>query len=588
MVPVQVIIDPYSKKIETFKGKSLLELILSLNKDINVSCGGNGTCGKCLIQNLSPKDSLNKLTEREKEVLTSEEIGDGYRLACQCTIQSDLYIRMTEKILGYPFKKAQILSTQNEDFIKKPIVNRLKARTTNMDMEYGIAFDLGTTTIVGYLVDLQSGNIISTDSMFNPQIIIGEDVISRIAFAEKSKANTLQMQKLIKNAFNRIMSNLLESQKIPGKLISEIIVVGNTAMHHLFFAFPVRTLGRSPYLPAISTALSINNEELALDMIAPTVKIYSPPIIAGFVGGDTIADIIAVRQDQLPMNVLMVDIGTNGELTLGGRKGILAASVAAGPAFEGAQITFGMRGETGAIERVKIDPITLIPEIEVIGDTTPIGLCGSAIIDIVAEMLRSTIITRSGNFNKKLRDNPNYPRIRKGKTGYEYLIHSSKFPATYKFTRSNSAESTLPNFELYITQGDIREIQKAKGAFLSGALVLLQEKSLISTDLDQIFIAGAFGSYLHKENAKFIGLIPELRLDLIHQLGNAAGAGAVNLLVNNDLKNIANNIAKEVKYIELANSPQFPRIFAESMIFPHKNLKLFPSLKEEYQNLPYR
>ncbi|MHA1674373.1 MAG: ASKHA domain-containing protein [Promethearchaeota archaeon] len=600
MPSFQLIIDPYSRKLVLDEGSSLLDAIMELKLEINASCGGIGTCGKCLIQNLSIEDSLSKLTEKEKKILTPDQITQGYRLACQTQIMGDSYIRLTEKILGKAYKKAQIMITQNDSLIKEPIVKRSTSAISTIsdnESEYGFAFDLGTTTIVGYLVDLKSGIIMATDSMFNPQITIGEDVISRIAYAEKSKQNTAKIQNLVIKAFNQIITNILKQEKIQTRNISELVLVGNTAMHHLFFGFPVGTLGRSPYLPAIKEALYKNNSEIFFEQLEPEskirlseeTKIYSPPIIAGFVGGDTVADIIAVRQDQYETNVLMVDIGTNGEMTLGNKKsGILAASVAAGPAFEGAQITFGMRGETGAIERINIDPHTLIPEIEVIGNTTPIGLCGSAIIDIVAEMLRSKIITRSGNINKEFRENSNFPRIRKGKVGYEYIIHSSDLPAKFNFPLTENTDSGPKEIEIYITQGDIREIQKAKGAFLSGALVLLDDKSQTAANLDQILIAGAFGTYLHKENAKFIGLIPEIPLDKIHQLGNAAGAGAVRLLLNEDLKREADEIAKCVQYIELANSPKFPRIFAESMIFPHRNLDLFPSLKSEYEDLPYR
>ncbi len=593
----QIIIDPYSRKLVVNEGTLLLDAIMELNLEINASCGGIGTCGKCLIQNLSTEDSLSTLTEKEKKILTLDQISQGYRLACQTQIMGDAYIRLTEKILGKAYKKAQIMITQNDSLIKEPIVKRPTSALSDSEVEYGFAFDLGTTTIVGYLVDLKSGKIIATDSMFNPQITIGEDVISRIAFAEKSKKNTAKIQNLVINAFNQIIDNLMKHEKLQSKNISELVVVGNTAMHHLFFGLPVSALGRSPYLPAIKEALYKTNSKIFFERLesesrlrlSEETKIYTPPIIAGFVGGDTVADIIAVRQDKYPTNVLMVDIGTNGEMTLGDEKnGIIAASVAAGPAFEGAQITFGMRGETGAIERIVIDPRTLIPEIEVIGNTTPIGLCGSAIIDIIAEMLRSKIITRSGNFNKEYRENSNYPRIRKGKAGYEYIIHSSELPAKFNFVLNGNSDTTQQNIEIFITQGDIREIQKAKGAFLSGALVLLDEKSQTVADLDQILIAGAFGTYLHKENAKFIGLIPEIPLGRIYQLGNAAGAGAVRLLLNEDLKREADEIAKGVQYIELANSPKFPRIFAESMIFPHRNLDLFPSLKSEYQDLPYR
>ncbi|MHA1510587.1 MAG: 2Fe-2S iron-sulfur cluster-binding protein, partial [Promethearchaeota archaeon] len=268
MPPYYLIIDPYSRRIEVNEGDYLLDGIMELNLEINASCGGIGSCGKCLIQNLSSIDSLSKITEKEKKILSVDQISQGYRLACQTRIMGDSYIRLTEKIMGKTFKKAQILITQNDSLIKKPIIKRPTSTFSGMEKEFGIAFDLGTTTIVGYLVDLKSGKITATDSMFNPQIIIGEDVISRIAFAQKSSENSVKIQNLVKNSFNRIISNLRKQEEIKTKNITEIVIVGNTAMHHLFFGFQVDTLGKSPYSPATKKALWKTNNEILLEKIS--------------------------------------------------------------------------------------------------------------------------------------------------------------------------------------------------------------------------------------------------------------------------------------------------------------------------------
>lgn len=579
-------VDPFSKALTVSHGKSILECLIDLHLDVNASCGGVGNCGKCVIQRLSEEKSLGPITEKERGQFSEAQIAQGYRLACQATIQGDAFIHLTETFLGRAKKKAQILTAPNEYLRQLQPTLHLKPRLPDQAPEYGIAFDLGTTTIVGYLVELHTGETLAIHSLFNPQITLGEDVISRIGYAEKSPENTDQTQKLVIYAFDQIIAHLLQETQITSLEVKKIVVVGNTAMHHLFFKLPVNTLGRSPYSPAVTEAWQVLNEEIGLSNIELSTPIYSPPLIAGFVGADTTADILAVRQDLLPSNTLMIDIGTNGELTLGGAdSGIIAVSVAAGPAFEGAQITFGMRGETGAIERIKIDPESLEPEIEVIGNTNPMGLCGSAIIDIVAEMLRAKIITRSGNFNKAFRNPQIFPRIRQGTTGWEYIIHSQELPAIQKELIPDEYQKDL---EIYITQGDIREIQKAKGAFLSGALLLLQAKNQQITDLDQILIAGAFGTYLHKENAKFIGLIPDIDIDRIHQLGNAAGEGAKLLVLSDELREVAKKIGHDVQYYELANSPDFGTTFANSMIFPHRNLDLFPSLKAAYEHLPFR
>jgi uncharacterized 2Fe-2S/4Fe-4S cluster protein (DUF4445 family) len=449
---------------------------------------------------------------------------------------------------------------------------------------YGIAFDIGTTTVVGYLLDLRQGRVLGVEAMLNPQTSIGEDIITRMDFVSKSEENTLKAQNLIHEAMNTIIEKLSIKADIEMMSIAEITIVGNTAMHHILFGLPVHFLGRNPFPPVIRESITIRNYHLNLKNLSKNSEIYSAPLIAGFVGGDTIADIIATKMHILKPMTLLIDIGTNGEMVLGNQEnGLKAASCAAGSALEGAHIRNGMRATNGAIELIKINPETWIPSVEVIGNKKPFGLCGSAIVDIIAEMIRAEIITRSGNFNKKSDKFQNHPRIRKRDDGYEYIICSPELI----LLDNNGAEIEASN-EIVFTQSDVREFQKAKGAFLSGARLLIESFDNEKVEIEQILIAGAFGTYIHKENALFIGLFPDIALDKIIQIGNAAGEGSKTLLMNTDLRVLAEELSHSVGYVEIAGNPNFQKEFAESMIFPHKNLDVFPSIESEYKDKPYR
>ena len=459
----------------------------------------------------------------------------------------------------------------------------LEAGDTSQEL-YGVAIDLGTTTIVGYLIDLKTGRNVAIESMLNPQTAIGDDIITRMTYVVENPDGMEKAQALVHDAVNLLIENLTTSAGTSMDKICEISIAGNTTMHHIFFSLPVDFLGRAPFPPVIKDSLSLHNYQLQLKNLDPNSEIYSPPNIGGYVGADVVADLIAARMDKMIPNTLLIDIGTNGELVLGNeQRGLWAASCAAGSALEGAHIKNGMRASSGSIEGIQIDPESWEPTIDVIGDINPMGICGSGIVDIVAELLKAKIITRSGNFDKK---NPRFesdPRIRRTDDGYEYVVHSWDTPAIF-----NTIDSESPQQEIVITQGDIREIQKAKGAFLSGARLLLNQEQAQNSELDQILIAGAFGNYIHKENAKFIGLIPDIDLTNIRQIGNAAGIGAQMLLMNTDLRRKADELSNKVKYVEIANLPEFQKEFGNSMIFPHRNLDEFPSLKDDYNSIPFR
>jgi uncharacterized 2Fe-2S/4Fe-4S cluster protein (DUF4445 family) len=463
------------------------------------------------------------------------------------------------------------------------LLQNLEAGDTSHEL-FGVAIDLGTTTIVGYLIDLRTGQIVAIESMLNPQTSIGEDIITRMNYVVDNPDGMKHAQGLVHEAISKLIENLTTTAQTNIDKINEISIAGNTTMHHIFFGLPVAYLGRAPYPPVMKDALSLHNFQLHLKHLDPYTEIYSPPNIGGFVGADVMADLIAARMDKMIPNTLLIDIGTNGELVLGNQmRGLWSASCAAGSALEGAHIHNGMRAASGAIEGIHIDPETWVPTFDIIGDNNPVGICGSGIVDVAAEMLRAKIITRSGNFNKNHPQFSDHPRIRKSDEGYEFVLHSLDTPAIF-----NSVDSEAADQEIIITQNDVREIQKAKGAFLAGArMLLLQEQTTIS-ELDQVLIAGAFGNYIHKENAKFIGLIPDIDLSNVRQIGNAAGIGAQMLLMNTDLRKIADTLSDQVKYVEIANLPEFQSDFANSMIFPHRSLDEFPSIKDEYESIPFR
>jgi uncharacterized 2Fe-2S/4Fe-4S cluster protein (DUF4445 family) len=454
---------------------------------------------------------------------------------------------------------------------------------------YGVAIDIGTTTVVGYLIDLTNGHIDAVESILNPQVSIGEDIITRLTYIQQHEDGLDHAQTLIKNAIDDLLARLVENVKATKDSIVEVCVAGNTAMHHIFFGFSTNYLGLAPYPPVIQQAISIRNYHYNFQNLDLNCEIYSLPNIAGFVGADVVAGIIATNLDLQENNSLLIDIGTNGELVLGCESlGLITASVAAGSALEGAHISNGMRGTIGAIETVKIDPKDWTPQIDVIGHMDPIGLCGSGIIDLVAELIRAGLVTRSGKFNTNHPNFNSHPRIRKGSNGYEYIIHSKKLPAKFLFTLKEGVKDIDSNREIVFTQDDLREVQKGKSAFLAGIRTLLKEQKTTLADLDQIFLAGAFGNYIKKENAHFIGLLPDIDLDRVHNVGNTSGIGAQIVLMNTNIRKRAEELYLKVKYVELADKESFQGEFARSMYFPHMDLDSFPSLKSHYEKVPER
>lgn len=458
-----------------------------------------------------------------------------------------------------------------------------------VETSYGAAVDIGSTTIALYLCDLTTGEILASESEMNPQIIYGEDVMSRIQYTisepdgleKQHKAVIQTLNQLVKQSVKSANKHFREKDNSPTSVnsdnpeqafdeqhtvsslqarndisvedILEVVFVGNTTMHHLLLNLPPTHLGRAPYVPAIHKAVDIKARELGLQ-INPSGNVHVLPTIASFIGADTSGVLIAEEPYKQNENWLIIDVGTNAELVLGNRNGLVCTSTPTGPALEGAHIEFGMRAAPGAIERVEIEATSLEPRYKIIGEDKwntgkAKGICGSAILDVVAEMFRTGILDGRGRFKRGLETQ----RVREEETGPEYVIAWAK--------------ETSIGRDITISLKDIRQIQLAKGALYVAARTLLKAVGLERPD--KLILAGGFGNYIDKTKAMVIGLIPDLPLEDVYAVGNAAGDGARIALLNVEKRHEASEVARSVRRYELPTDPEFQNQFMLAMNFPH-------------------
>lgn len=434
---------------------------------------------------------------------------------------------------------------------------------------FGLAVDIGTTTVAAYLCNLRNGQVVAADSMMNPQVVYGEDVMSRISWVMTNPQDGLKkLKEAITGGLNNLILSVAASVKIASEQIMEATVVGNTAMHHIFLGIDPQYLGLSPFPPAIHQSLNIKARDLNL-AIHPAANVHVLPVEAGFVGADNVGVLIAEAPYEQEEMVLIIDIGTNGELILGNKHRLLCSSCATGPALEGAHLQFGMRAAPGAIERVRIDPSTLGVQYKVIGlekwsghcspgEIQAKGICGSGIIEAVAEMFKAGILEKSGRFNGTLACD----RLRKAEKGYEFTIAR--------------AEETAIGRGITISIDDVRAVQLAKGAIYSGAKVMMN--ALGVKRLDKVVLAGAFGTAIDQERAMTLGMFPDCDLEKVVSIGNAAGDGARLALLNRKKREEADRVAREVEYVELTTDPKFTEEFVDALSFPHAK-DLFPHLE---------
>jgi len=424
---------------------------------------------------------------------------------------------------------------------------------------YGAAVDIGSTTVALYLCNLRTGELLAAESEMNPQIVYGEDVMSRIQYTIEHEDGLEKLHKAIISTLNKLLKQAAKTAKIMTEEILEMVLVGNSTMHHLVLNLPPKDLGLAPFVPAIHESIDIKARELGLH-INPSGNIHVLPTIASFVGADTSGMILAEEPHKQDENWLLIDVGTNAELVLGNRKRLVCTSTPTGPALEGAHVEYGMRAAPGAIERVHIDEKTLEPGYKIVGEEEwntgkAKGICGSAIIDAVAELFRTEIIDSRGRFKKELNttSSPKGKRVREGESGWEYVI--------------TWAEETSIGRDIPITQQDVRQIQLAKAALFTAARTLLKRSNLQSPD--KIILAGGFGSYIDKEKAMLIGLIPDCALENVYAVGNAAGDGARIALLNVEKRNEIDSVTRKVERFELPTDPEFQNQFMMATSFPH-------------------
>ncbi|NLN07867.1 MAG: DUF4445 domain-containing protein [Firmicutes bacterium] len=602
---------PGGQRLTVAAGTTLKEIMNAAGINFDFPCGGRGRCGKCKVLITA---GAGEPTAEDRKALSAEELAKGIRLACMTKVQSDLQVQfLSEKNIRHQIllsgldRKASVephlikryvevdkatvedmrtdwqrikdgLAAQGSDskadtarvvvirsipdllrsarhritavIYKNEILGLEQDNTTEKML--GIAFDIGTTTIAGYLMDLYTGKELAVTSTLNPQTQFGADVISRITHVNTHPNGLKDLHRAVTEAVNDLLGEAVKQAGVSRRDVYAAAVVGNTCMHHLFLGINPRDVALAPYVPVIAEPLVVDPWDVRLDM-NPAGKIFVLPNIAGFVGADTVGVLLATELDKSEEVKLVVDIGTNGEMALGNKDRILACSTAAGPAFEGAQITCGMRGASGAIDHVHF---TGDVNYSVIGNVEPLGICGSALLDTVAGLLETGLIDSRGRFKKP--EDITHPA---GRKLADRLITYNGSPA---FLLAGEAGSS----PIVVTQKDIRELKLAKGAIASGIRILIRNYGLKVEDVTEVLLAGAFGNYLNPHSACAIGLIPPELEGRIKMVGNAAGAGCKLALLSAGEYRRAAAVARNVEFVELGSDPAFINTFANSMLFP--------------------
>jgi uncharacterized 2Fe-2S/4Fe-4S cluster protein (DUF4445 family) len=531
--------EPIGRRGECPADRSLLEAAHRLGVDLVSLCGGKGTCHRCRVQVINGE--VSPPTKGEEEALSPQELDDGYRLACQTYPRSDCKLRVPSESLTAP-QRTQVDGIEVAVSPDPPVFTdhpELLSHSRH-NRHIGLALDIGTTKLAGYILDLDSGRTLTSRGVMNPQIAYGEDIIARLVYARKSPSDAKVLQKTVVDALNSMVADLCSEIGASSEEILEAVAVGNTAMHHLLLNLPIERLAVSPFEPSVQGAMDVKASDIGL-RIAPGACVHTLPNIAGFVGADHVAMLLATGITRSPDTVLALDIGTNTEVSLARNGESLCVSCASGPAFEGAHIKDGMRAAPGAIERVEIDENTV--EYQTIGGAAPAGICGSGILDALAQLYKIGVVSGRGRMG-------DHPRVREVNGKREFVLVSE--------------DERCGQPAITVTQDDVRELQLAKGAIRTGIDVLLQSAGCTERELDAVVIAGAFGSYIDVASASMIGMLPPLTTDKFRQVGNAAGTGARLALISRDKRYEANEIASGVRYVELGTYPDFMKIFVDA------------------------
>jgi len=633
----RITFHPDDNTVETDGKHTILKAAAGAGIHINASCGGKGNCGRCRVI-VREGEVIGKKTAFVKQT----DYDNGVRLACTARPTSDLVIDIP---LGSQMRRGSKIATGSlvselhklvertceGDF--KPITRKvlLKLPPPNLDdnisdverikrelrareyrtadiqvglpvlrkigrvlresgwavtvtfrhigeeieildiqagdktrPRYGVAVDVGTTSLVVYLVNMFSGKVIGQASTYNPQTRCGEDIISRIVYATEMDGLD-ELQNLVTGAVNGLIEGLARDNDIPLSDIDDMVVSGNTTMTHLFYGIDPAYIREEPYIPTATFLPLLSSRELGVNLNDFGI-VYAMPCVASYVGGDITSGVLASRIYRKPELSLFIDIGTNGEIVLGNSDWMVTAACSAGPAFEGGGVKFGMRAMEGAIEKVAIDPLTHEAAIAVIGDTKPVGICGSGMIDLIAELFLTGVIDQRGKIHTDLAT----PRARMGEDGPEYVVAWG--------------DETESGTDITLTEPDIDNIIRTKGAIYAGFATLLGEMGLAFTDVEKVYIAGGFGRYLDVERAITIGLMPDMPVEKFEFLGNTSIMGAYMALLSRNLRRDLEELASRMTYMELSVSRAFMDEYVSALFLPHTDESQFPTvnrLREE-------
>lgn len=590
-----------------------MDAIHASGVDFDFPCGGRGRCGKCRVSVLSLPPVP---TEADRKFLSERELQAGVRLACATIVAGDMEVQLYEekkpeyKILLAAeernidlepiVKKISVdviqptLHDQSSDWkrlreslalktgkssdlkVQLPVITELHSTVRDSDYKvtvvvendevlgveggdtsgtlYGMAFDIGTTTVVGYLTNLLTGEEVAIASTLNPQTKFGADVITRTNFANSEENGLEMLHNTVVEAIDRLVGEACDQAGVKKTDVYEITVCGNTCMHHLFAGLNPKHIALAPYVPVNSDPISVNAVNFGIN-INPAGKVFMFPCIAGFVGGDTVAVILSTELDRSNDIKLAVDIGTNGEIVLGSKKRMVSCSTAAGPAFEGAQLSSGMRGAIGAIDHVKFEGTF---EYTVIGGGKPEGICGSGLLDVIAGLITHGIVDKAGKILA--------PEKVKNPTAQPYLKQIIKYNNANAFVLADENTSSHGR-PIMITQGDIRELQLAKGALATGIATLMEVLDVGYDDIKEVLLAGAFGNYMAPHSACVVGLLPKELESKIKMVGNAAGSGSKLALLSATEYHRTGGISGSVDYVELGAYPKFYDMFINSLNF---------------------
>ena len=634
---VRITFQPGGRTVEVAPGTTILRAARQAGLHINASCGGTGVCGKCRIQ-IESGQVEGGLSEK----LSAEEIAAGIRQACTCTASGEVVVRIldaaglkkgqlttevpvrhragqysfdldelrrsglssppVEKFflelprpdagdhradasriiramaeqygerhiqLGLSVLRTLRRALREDDFrvtatLARPVHSEARSRLVQVqpgnwaDRNFGIALDIGTTTVYGELIDKNAGRVLAGAGDYNQQISYGEDVITRMIHAEKGDG-LARMHQLVATTINAIIGRLLKQQKVDRDEISSITIAGNTAMTHLLLELEPHNIRRSPYVPVSSFYPPIRATDIGLDLGDHAVALLYPGV-SSYVGGDIVAGVMGSGMYRTEKLTLFIDIGTNAEIVIGHREWLATAACSAGPAFEGGGILHGMRAADGAIEDFSIDPHTLEPMSLTIGGKPARGICGSGLLIMIAELFEAGVLDQRGRFNRDL----DHERIRPGRHGWEFVLIR--------------AEDSGIEQDIVLTEVDIDNFIRAKGAIYAGIQTLLAEVGLGVADLEQVILAGGFGSYIDLDAAMTVGLLPEMDPERIVYVGNGSLMGCRMSELSNHIRRDVVSVIHRTTGFELSEVPAYHGHYTGYLFLPHTDLSLFPGV----------